>query len=139
MRSRAVPDQHRLHIGFQRPGQLGQKHIHDARVEPRRNQPFGLARLGAGRRQDVDGTVLRLTNGTGTRPGARPDASQRPLLTEPRFVFVEDFEPSVGVFGLDFLKPVAELFLNSSCAAGSDCGCCGLGTSDESPSRCNRP
>ncbi len=131
MISRAIPDQHRLHIGFERAGQLGQKHIHDVRVEPRGNQAFGLARLGAGCCQDVDEPVLRLPNGPGTRPGARPDARQRPLLTEPCFVFVEDFEPAVGVFSLDFLKPVAELFLNSSCATGSDWGCCGRGTSDE--------
>ena len=39
--------------------------------------------------------------------------------------------PAVGVLRLDLVQPLAELFLNSSCAAGSAWGCCGRGPSDE--------
>ena len=63
MISRSIPHQYRLHIGFQRRGQLGEEQIHDRRVEPRRDQSFGLAGLGASRRQNVDESVLRLSYG----------------------------------------------------------------------------
>lgn len=131
MIARAVPDQHRLHVGFECPRQLGEEDVHDARVETRRDQPFGLARRGARRRQHIDAAVLRLPHGAGTRTPSGPDAGQRPLLAEPRFVFVEDFEPAAGMLRLDRLKSLAEFFLNSSCAAGSACRCRGRGTSVE--------
>ena len=131
MVARAVPDQHGLHIGIERSRQLREEQIHDARVEPRRDQPFGLARFGTRRRQHIDGSVLRLSDGAGSRSGACPDAGQRPLLAKSRFIFVEDLQPAFGMLRLDLREPVAKLFLNSSCAAGSACGCCGLGTSDE--------
>ena len=61
------------------------------------------------------------------------------MLAEPRFVFVEDFEPTVGVLRWDLRELIAKLFLNSSCTAGSASGCCGRGTSDEYLSRCSSP
>lgn len=131
MVSRAVPDEHRLHVRFQCSRQLREEHIHDARVQPRRDQAFGLARRGARRRQNIDVAVLRLPDRTRTRTRSGPDAGQRPLLAEPRFVFMEDLQPAAGMLRLDLREPVAEFFLNSSCAAGSACGCCGRGTSDE--------
>jgi len=131
MKSRAIPHQDGLHIRFQRRRQLGEEQIHDRRVEPRRDQSFGLAGLGTRRRQDIDETVLRLSDCARSRSGASPDTGQRPLLSEPCFVFVEDLQPAVGMLRLDLIYPLAELFLNSSCAAGSAWGCCGRGTSDE--------
>jgi len=131
MKSRAVPHQDRLHVRFQSRRQLGEEQVHDRSVESRRDQSFGLAGRGARRRQDVDETVLRLSDCAGSRSAARPDAGQRPLLTEPCFVFVEDLQPAVGMLRLDLVQSLAELFLNSSCAAGSAWGCCGRGTSDE--------
>jgi len=67
----------------------------------------------------------------GSRTPSVPDASQRTLLAEPRFVFVKDLQPAVGIVRLDLRETLAKFFLNSSCAAGSVWGCCGLGTSDE--------
>ena len=131
MKSRAVPHQDRLHVRFQSRRQLGEEQVHDRSVESRRDQSFGLAGRSARRRQDVDETVLRLSDCAGSRSAARPDAGQRPLLTEPCFVFVEDLQPAVGMLRLDLVQSLAELFLNSSCAAGSAWGCCGRGTSDE--------
>ena len=131
MVSRTIPDEHRLHVRLQRPRQLGEKEVHDARVQTRRDQSLGLARLGAHGSQHVDEPVLMLADGTRSRTGASPDASQRPLLAEPRFVFVEDLQPAVWVLQLNLGETFAELFLNSSCAAGSASGCCGRGTSDE--------
>jgi hypothetical protein len=119
MKSRAVPHQDRLHIRFQRCRQLGEEQVYDRRVEPRRDQSFSLAGLGARRRQDIDETVLRLSDYARSRSGASPNAGQRPLLSEPCFVFVEDLQPAVGMLRLDLLQPLAELFLKSSCAAGS--------------------
>ena len=110
MKSRAVPHQDRLHIRFQRRRQLGEKQIHDRRVEPRRDQSFGLAGLGARRRQNIDETVLRLSDCARSRSGTSPDAGQRPLLSEPCFVFVEDLQPAVGMLRLDLVQPLAELF-----------------------------
>ena len=75
----AVPDQHRLHVGCESCRELGEKQIHDARVQPRRDQPFGLARRG----QDINVSLLRLPHGTGSRTRFGPDASQRTLLAEP--------------------------------------------------------
>ena len=131
MKSRAVSHQDRLHIRFQHRRQLGKEQIHDRRVEPRRDQSFGLASLGARRRQDIDETVLRLSDGARPRSDASPDTCQCPLLSEPCFVFVEDLQAAVGMLRLDLVQPLTELFLNSSCAAGSAWGCCGRGTSDE--------
>lgn len=131
MKSRAVPHQDRLHIRFQRRRQLGEEQVHDRSIEPRRDQSFGLTGLGARGRQDIDETVLRLSDCARPRSGASPDTRQCPLLSEPCFVFVEDLQPAVGVLRLNFVHPLAELFLNSSCAAGSAWGCCGRGTSDE--------
>ena len=127
----AVPDQHRLHVGCERCRELGEKQIHDARIQSRRDKPFGLPRLGTRRGQDINVSVLRLPHGTGSRTRSGPDASQRTLLAEPRFVFVKDLQPSVGIVRLDLREALAKFFLNSFCAAGSVWGCCGLGTSDE--------
>jgi len=131
MKSRAVPHQDRLHIRFQCRRQLGEEQIHNRSIEPRRDQSFGLTGLGARGRQDIDETVLRLSDGARPRSDASPDTCQCPLLSEPCFVFVEDLQPAVGMLRLNFVHPLAELFLNSSCAAGSAWGCCGRGTSDE--------
>ena len=57
--------------------------------------------------------------GTRSRTGARPNSGQRPLLTESRFIFMEDLQSTVEVLRLDFREPLANFFLNSSCAAGS--------------------
>ena len=119
MVSRAIPDEHRLDIRLQRPRQLSEKEVDDAGVQTRRDQPLSLSRLGTGGPQHIDEPVLSLADGTRSRTGARPNSGQRPLLTEPRFVFMEDLQPAVGVLRLDFREPLAKLFLNSSCAAGS--------------------
>ncbi len=131
MKSRIVPHQDRLQITLQRRRQLGEEEVHDRRVEPRRDQSFGVAGLGTRRRQDIDETVLRLSDCARSRSGASPDTGQRPLLSEPCFVFVEDLQRAGGMLRLDLVQPLTELFLNSSCAAGSAWGCCGRGTSDE--------
>ena len=90
MVSRAIPDEHRLHVRLQGPRQLREKDVDDAGVQTRRDQPLGLTRLGTGGPQHVDEPVLSLADGTRSRTGARPNSGQRPLLTEPRLVFVED-------------------------------------------------
>lgn len=118
MKSRAVPHQDRLHIRFQCRRQLGEEQIHDRSIKSRRDQSFGLTGLGARCRQDIDETVLRLSDCARPRSGASPDTRQCPLLSEPCFVFVEDLQPAVGMLRLNFVHPLAELFLNSSCAAG---------------------
>lgn len=120
MVARTVPDQHGLHIRFQCLGQLSQKEIHDAGVQTRCDQTLGLTGRGTRRRQDIDEPILRLSYGTRSRTGPSPDSRQRPLLTEPRFVFVEDLQAAIGVSRLDFRELLIKLFLNSSCAAGSD-------------------
>ncbi len=38
------------------------------------------------------------------------DASQRTLLAEPRFVFVKDLQPSVGIVRLDLREALANFF-----------------------------
>lgn len=114
MVARAVPDEDRLHFPVERLRELCQKQIHDLRIEPRCDESFGLPRDGTRRRQHVNRTVLCLPDGSRSRPGLRPDTRQRPLLSEPRFVFVEDFESTVGMLRLDLCEPLAELFLKSS-------------------------
>jgi hypothetical protein len=127
----SIPNQHCLDIGLQCPGELGQEQIHDSPIKPWCDQSLCLAGFGARRSQHIDKAVLCLSDSPWTRSCASPDACQRPLLSEPRFVFVEDFEPPIGILRLDGLELLAKLFLNSSCVAGSDSGCFGLGTSDE--------
>ena len=84
--------------------------ILERRVEPRRDQSFGLASLGARRRQDADETDLRLSNCARSRSGASPDTGQRPLVSEPCFVFVEDLQATVGMLRLDLVESLGELF-----------------------------
>jgi hypothetical protein len=81
-----------------------------------------LARLGTGGGQHVNITVLCLAHGAGSGASSRPDAGQRPLLTESRFVFVEDLQAGSGVLRLNFCELRAEVFLKSSCAATSGLG-----------------
>ena len=45
----------------------------------------------------------------GSRTPSVPDASQRTLLAEPRFVFVKDFEPAVGIVRLDLREALAKI------------------------------
>ena len=78
MKSRAASHQDRLQIRFQRRRHLGEEQVHDRRVEPRRDQSFGLAGRSARRRQDRDETVLRLSDCARSRAQARASVSGCP-------------------------------------------------------------
>lgn len=114
-----IPDQHGQNVGCQRGRQLLEEEIGDARFEPRRDQALGLAGLSARRREHIDISVLRLPYRPRPRTFACPNASQRTLLAEPRFVFVKDLETAIGMLCLNSCELLAKLFLNSSCASGS--------------------
>ena len=109
--------------------------------------------FGVGVRQDESGRrTARRTDGAedvgpfvtavawGARPGSppRPDAGQRTLLSDTRFVLKPDFDRlAARRFGDDGGNLIGEVFLKASWTAGSDFGCRGRTDSLTKPSAFN--
>ncbi len=72
-----------------------------------------------------------------TRPGSPfgPYTCQRPLLTHTGFVLKPNLQWfAAGRFGQNGRYLCSEVFLNASCASGSDFGCCGRTDKRRKPS-----
>lgn len=116
----AIPDQDRLYAGCDRGREHAEKGVDRIGVERGRQEAFGLAGRGTGSSHHVEITILRLPHRMGTGTTLRPDARQRSLLAEPRFVLEEDLELLVGMRLADGGEALAQFtFLKSACRAGS--------------------
>lgn len=64
-----------------------------------------------------------------------PGTGQGALLTDPGFILEPDFEwPATHGLGQGLIYVLREVFLNASCAAGSDLGCWGRTDTRRNPS-----
>lgn len=76
--------------------------------------------------EDVGAVIPLVTLHRRTRAATGPDAGQRAFLSDARFVLEPEFDLlAFGAFGKDCCDFGGKVFLNSSRAAGSPCGCAG--------------
>ena len=106
----SVPDHRSLHVGGQRAGELIQKLIDDRRVQARREDRLGWARLRAGGPDHPEVLVFSLTHRCRSRATLGPHTSQRPLLTESTFKLKERDDLFAGTFGLNLREIFGNFF-----------------------------
>jgi hypothetical protein len=100
--------------------------VHRLGVDGRQDQPCRGATCGADGPEDVGPLVAGIAGcaGSGAAPG--PDAGERALLANARFILKPEFErPAPRGLGDRRRYRFGEVFLNAACAPGSLFGCCG--------------
>jgi hypothetical protein len=116
----AVPDQDRLYAWCDRCRELSEKGIDRIRIEIRRKNPLSLACRWACSSDHVQIAVLCLPYRPRARAAFSPHASQRALLTKPRFILEEDLDLFLRMGLADGGELIGQVaFLKSSCRAAS--------------------
>lgn len=133
-----VPDQDRVPVLAQHPGEVQEQVVHHRRVHLVGDDAQSLAGQGVDRGAGVRPLVVGLLDGGGTRAPGGPDRRQRALLADAGLVLEPDLDLLAGVRGPDGLHkrgaPSSQAFM----ASGLFFTCRGRGRRGSSPSLCMR-
>lgn len=120
----AIQHQHGVSAGIDGAGDLREVNVHRLGVGIGHDQPDGSGAVGAGCTEDVCPLVTGVADRTGSGAALCPYPCQRPLLAYASFVLEPDLEwLSARRLGEGIGGRPGEVFLNTSCAAGSLFGC----------------
>ena len=127
-----------MSAGGHGPGDLGEVGVHRLGVGEGQHEACGDGTFGADSTEDVGPLVAGVALGAGPCAAPGPDAGDRALLADPRFIL----EPYFQRLTLRSLRDrrsyrLGEVFLNAAWASGSDLGCCGRTDSRRKPSAAN--
>ena len=112
-------------------GQVGR---HRLGVDGGQDQACGHAAGRADRAKQIGPLIACVARRTGSGAAPGPDAGERALLADARFILEPDLQRLVPCPRGDRCRTrFGEVFLNASCAAGADFGCRGRTDSRRNP------
>lgn len=113
-----------MHVWREMPGKVLQVEIHDPRIGIGHEPAVRLACVRANRAEEIDPFVVCLLYGTRAATGFGPNSTDCALLTDTGFILKPEFDDLVGMQGAGLPQRLGEdVFLKSSCLAGSAFGC----------------